>query len=155
MTRNDPKTLGETGGPITKDMTGAEIYGTIFTFAESPTEKGNFWTGSDDGLVHVSKDGGKKWDNISLPTSQLPDFSLINLISPSEFDKGKAYLAATKYMFGDRKPYLFKTNDYGKTWIKITNGIPSDEYCRVVREDRKSTRLNSSHRNTSRMPSSA
>lgn len=135
LTRNDPKTLGETGGPITKDMTGAEIYGTIFTFAESPTEKGNFWTGSDDGLVHISKDGGKKWDNISLPTSQLPDFSLINLISPSEFEKGKAYLAATKYMFGDRKPYLFKTVDYGKTWIKITNGIPSDEYCRVVRED--------------------
>ena len=116
-------------------MTGAEIYGTIFTFAESPIEKGNFWAGSDDGLLHVSKDGGKNWENVSLPTAQLPDFSLMNLIAPSEFDKGKAYLAATKYMFGDRKPYLFKTSDYGKTWTKITNGIPSDEYCRVVRED--------------------
>jgi photosystem II stability/assembly factor-like uncharacterized protein len=135
LTRHDPKTLGETGGPITKDMTGAEAYGTIFTFAESPVEKGNYWAGSDDGLLHVSKDGGKNWENVSLPTSQLPDFSLMNLISPSEFDKGKAYLAATKYMFGDRKPYLFKTTDYGKTWTKITNGIPADEYCRVVRED--------------------
>ncbi len=135
LTRHDPKTLGETGGPITKDMTGAEIYGTIFTFAESPLEKGNFWAGSDDGLLHITKDGGKNWENITLPTTQLPDFSLMNLISPSEFDKGKAYLAATKYMFGDRKPYLFKTTDYGKTWTKITNGIPSDEYCRVVRED--------------------
>ena len=135
LTRHDPKTLGETGGPITKDMTGAEIYGTIYTFAESPIEKGNYWTGSDDGLLHISKDAGKNWDNISLPTNQLPDFSLISLISPSEFDKGKAYLAANKYMFGDRKPYLFKTIDYGKTWTKITNGIPSDEYCRVVRED--------------------
>jgi photosystem II stability/assembly factor-like uncharacterized protein len=135
LTRNDPKTLGETGGPITKDMTGAEIYGTIFTFAESALEKGNFWTGSDDGLVHVTKDGGKNWENISLPTTQLPDYSLISLIAPSEFDKGKAYLAANKYMFGDRTPYLFKTTDYGKTWTKITNGIPNDEYCRVVRED--------------------
>ncbi len=135
LTRNDPKTLGETGGLITKDMTGAEIYGTIFTFAESPLEKGNFWTGSDDGLIHISKDGGKNWSNITLPTSQLPDYSLISLISPSEFDKGKAYVAANKYMFGDRQPYLFKTSDYGKTWTKITNGIPSDEYCRVVRED--------------------
>jgi photosystem II stability/assembly factor-like uncharacterized protein len=135
LTRNDPKTLGETGGPITKDMTGAEIYGTIFTFAESPTEKGQFWTGSDDGLIHVSKNGGTNWENVSLPANQLPEYSLISLISPSEFDKGKAYLAANKYMFGDRKPYLFKTTDYGKTWTKITNGIPADEYCRVVRED--------------------
>ena len=135
LSRNDPKTLGETGGPITKDMTGAEIYGTIFTFAESPLEKGQFWTGSDDGLVHVSKNGGSTWEQVTLPTGQLPDYSLISLISPSEFDKGKAYLAANKYMFGDRKPYLFKTTDYGKTWTKIVSGIPADEYCRVVRED--------------------
>jgi photosystem II stability/assembly factor-like uncharacterized protein len=135
LSRNDPKTLGETGGPITKDMTGAEIYGTIFTFAESPVEKSVFWTGSDDGLVHISQNGGKDWQNISLPESSLPSYSLISLISPSEFDKGKAYLAANKYMFGDRNPYLFKTTDYGKTWTKIVKGIPADEYCRVVRED--------------------
>jgi photosystem II stability/assembly factor-like uncharacterized protein len=135
LTRHDPKTLGETGGPITKDMTGAEAYGTIFTFAESPIEKGNYWTGSDDGMIHVTKDAGKNWENTSLPTNLLPEFALMSMIAPSEFDKGKAYLAANRYMFGDRKPYLFKTTDYGKTWMKITNGIPSDEYCRVVRED--------------------
>jgi photosystem II stability/assembly factor-like uncharacterized protein len=135
LTRNDPKTTGVTGGPITGDMTGAEVYATIFTLAESPVEEGVLWAGSDDGYVHVSKDNGKKWVNISLPTSQLPDFSLISMIHASGHIKGKAYLAATKYMFGDRMPYLFKTVDYGKTWIKITNGIPVDEYCRVVRED--------------------
>ncbi len=135
LTKNDPKTLGETGGPITKDMTGAEIYGTIFTFAESGTEKGVLWTGSDDGLIHVSKDDGKNWSNVSLPTAQLPEFALMSMIATSEFTNGKAYLAANRYMFGDRKPYMFKTEDYGKTWKSISAGIPDDEYCRVVRED--------------------
>lgn len=135
LTRNDPKTTGETGGPITKDQTGAEVYATIFTMAESQLEQGVLWTGSDDGLVHISKNNGKDWENISLPKSQLPDFSLISMIHTSDHAKGKAYLAANKYMYGDRNPYLFKTTDYGKTWTKITNGIPSDEYCRVVRED--------------------
>jgi len=135
LTRNDPKTTGETGGPITKDQTGAEVYATIFTMAESPVEKGVLWTGSDDGLVHVSQNNGVNWEKVSLSTSQLPDFSLISMIHPSDHTKGKAYLAANKYMFGDRTPYMFKTLDYGKTWIKITSGIPSDEYCRVVRED--------------------
>ena len=135
LTRNDPKTTGETGGPITKDQTGAEVYATIFTMAESQLEQGVLWTGSDDGLVHISKNNGKNWDNISLPKLQLPDFSLISMIHTSDHAKGKAYLAANKYMYGDRNPYLFKTTDYGKTWTKITNGIPSDEYCRVVRED--------------------
>ncbi|WP_310381578.1 VPS10 domain-containing protein [Flavobacterium sp.] len=135
LTRNDPKTTGETGGPITKDQTGAEVYATIFTMAESQLEQGVLWTGSDDGLVHVSKNNGKNWDNISIPTNQLPDFSLISMIHTSDHAKGKAYLAANKYMYGDRNPYLFKTADYGKTWTKITTGIPSDEYCRVLRED--------------------
>lgn len=135
LTRNDPKTTGETGGPITKDQTGAEVYATIFTMAESQLEQGILWTGSDDGLVHISKNNGKNWDNISLPTTQLPDFSLISMLHTSDHTKGKAYLAANKYMYGDRNPYLFKTTDYGKTWIKITTGIPSDEYCRVLRED--------------------
>ncbi len=135
LTKADPKTLGETGGPITKDMTGAEIYGTIFTFAESPLEKGNYWAGSDDGLIHVSKDSGKNWENVSLPTAQLPEFALMSMIHPSDFVKGKAYLATNRYMSGDKKPYAFVTNDYGKTWKSIVNGIPSDEYVRVVRED--------------------
>lgn len=135
LSRNDPKTTGETGGPITLDQTGAEAYATIFTLSESPLEEGVIWTGSDDGLIHITKDNGAKWDNISLPTTLLPDFSLISMIHTSEHEKGKAYVAANKYMYGDRNPYLFKTSDYGKTWTKITNGIPSDEYCRVLRED--------------------
>ncbi len=135
LTRNDPKTTGETGGPITRDMTGAEIYATIYTFAESPVEQGVLWTGSDDGLVYVSKDNAKNWTNVSIPSSQLPEFSMISIIDASSHDKGKAYLAANKYMFGDKTPYLFKTTDYGKTWQKITNGIPDGDYCRVVRED--------------------
>jgi photosystem II stability/assembly factor-like uncharacterized protein len=132
LTRNDPKTTGETGGPITKDMTGAEVYATVFTFAESPIEQGLLWAGSDDGFLHISKDNGKNWEKLTAPT---PDFTLMSIIAPSEFTKGKAYLAANKYMYGDRTPYLFKTTDYGKTWTKITNGIPADEYCRVLRED--------------------
>ncbi|MFV8351604.1 glycosyl hydrolase [Flavobacterium sp. XS2P14] len=135
LSRNDPKTTGETGGPITKDQTGAEVYATIFTLSESPLEKGVIWTGSDDGLVHITKNDGAKWENISLPTTLLPDFSLISMIHTSEHEKGKAYLTANKYMYGDRTPYMFKTVDYGKSWTKITNGIPSDEYCRVLRED--------------------
>ncbi|MFV8331780.1 glycosyl hydrolase [Flavobacterium sp. GSP14] len=135
LSRNDPKTTGETGGPITKDQTGAEVYATIFTLSESPLEKGVIWTGSDDGLVHITKNDGAKWENISLPTTLLPDFSLISMIHTSEHEKGKAYLTANKYMYGDRTPYMFKTVDHGKSWTKITNGIPYDEYCRVLRED--------------------
>ena len=135
LSRNDPKTTGETGGPITKDQTGAEVYATIFPLSESTLEKGVIWTGSDDGLVHITKNDGAKWENISLPTTLLPDFSLISMIHTSEHEKGKAYLTANKYMYGDRTPYMFKTVDYGKSWTKITNGIPSDEYCRVLRED--------------------
>ena len=135
LTRNDPKTTGATGGPITLDQTGAEIYATIFTLAESKLEKGNIWAGSDDGYLHVTRDNGKNWINITLPTSQLGDFALMSMIHTSDFEKGKAYLAATRYMFGDRTPYLFKTSDYGKTWASISKGIPSDEYTRVVRED--------------------
>lgn len=135
LTRHDPSTLGPTGGPISKDMTGAETYATVFTFAECEHEKGVYWTGSDDGLVHVSRDGGKTWDNVTPPKEMLGDFALMSLIETSRFDKGKAYLAATRYKLNDRKPYLLKTTDYGKTWTSIINGIPADEYTRVVRED--------------------
>jgi photosystem II stability/assembly factor-like uncharacterized protein len=135
LTKNDPKTSGETGGPITKDMTGAEIYNTIFTFAESPIEKGQLWTGSDDGIVQLSRDAGKTWQNVTPPTSLLPDWSLMSLIHPSEHKNGTAYLAANRYMSGDKTPYLLKTNDFGKTWMKIVTGLPADEYCRVVRVD--------------------
>ncbi|AUD03631.1 WD40/YVTN/BNR-like repeat-containing protein [Spirosoma pollinicola] len=135
LTRNDPKTQGDTGGPITKDNTGAETFPTIFTFAESPLEKNVFWAGSDDGLMHISRDGAKTWQNITPPASMLPELAIMSMVHPSDHTTGKAYLAAKRYMSGDRKPYLFKTTDYGKTWISITTGIPADEHCHVVRED--------------------
>jgi len=135
LTRHDPATMGETGGPISLDQTGAETYATIFAFDESPVEKGVYWVGSDDGYVHVSPDAGKSWNNVTLPKTQLGDFALISIIEPSQFDKGKAYLTATRYKLNDFKPYIFKTTDYGKTGTSITNGIPADEWTRVVRED--------------------
>ena len=135
LTRNDPKTQGDVGGSITKDNTGAETFPTIFTFAESPVEKGVFWAGSDDGLMHISRDGGKSWQNITPPASMLPEMAIMSIVHPSDHTAGKAYLAAKRYMSGDRTPYLFKTTDYGKTWTPITSGIPADEFCHVVRED--------------------
>ena len=135
LTRNDPKTTGPTGGPITKDMTGAEVYATIFTFSESPVQKGYLWAGSDDGYIHFSNNDGANWTRVNVPESALPSYALMSIISASEFNKNKAYLAANRYMFGDKKPYLFKTSDNGKTWQSISKGIPNDEYCRVVRED--------------------
>ncbi|MFD2937887.1 WD40/YVTN/BNR-like repeat-containing protein [Spirosoma flavum] len=135
LTRNDPKTQGDTGGPITKDNTGAETFPTIFTFAESPVEKNIFWAGSDDGLMHISRDGAKTWQNITPPASMLPEMAIMSIVHPSDHTPGKAYLAAKRYMSGDRTPYMFKTTDYGKTWTSIVKGIPSDEHCHVVRED--------------------
>ncbi len=135
LTRNDPKTKGDTGGPITKDNTGAETFPTIFTFAESPIEKNVFWAGSDDGLMHISRDAGATWQNITPPTAMLPELAIMSMVHPSEHTAGKAYLAAKRYMSGDRKPYLFKTTDYGKTWTSITAGVPADEPCHVLRED--------------------
>lgn len=135
LSTNNPITSGETGGPITKDMTGAEIYNCIFTFAESSLEKDQLWAGTDDGLLHLSKDGGNTWLNITPNESILPKGCLMSMIEPSKFKNGTAFLAANKYMYGDRKPYLLMTTDFGKTWQKIVNGIPADEYCRVLREN--------------------
>ena len=135
LTRNDPSTLGPSGGPITKDNTAVEYYGTIFAAVESPHEAGVIWTGSDDGLVHITRDGGKNWENIT--PAGMPEWMLINSIEIDPFTKGGLYLAGTRYKMGDNKPYLYKTKDYGKTWTKITNGIPEDEFTRVVRADPK------------------
>ena len=135
LTRNDPSTLGPSGGPITKDNTAVEYYGTIFAAMESAQEKGVIWVGSDDGLVHITKDGGANWENIT--PSNMPEWMMINSIDIDPHAKGSAYIAGTKYKTGDNKPYLFKTKDYGKTWTKITNGIPSDQFTRVVRVDPK------------------
>jgi photosystem II stability/assembly factor-like uncharacterized protein len=133
LTRHDPRTLGASGGPITKDQTSVEYYATVFTIAESPRTAGVIWAGSDDGLVHVTRDGGKTWKNVTPPG--LPEWARISMIDASSFSAGTAYLAANRYQLDDMKPYLYKTSDYGATWTPITSGIPSTEFTRVVRED--------------------
>ncbi|MBT8276847.1 MAG: glycosyl hydrolase [Bacteroidia bacterium] len=135
LTRNDPSKLGSSGGPITQDNTSVEYYCTIFAAAESPVTAGVLWTGSDDGLVHLSRDGGNTWDNVT--PKGMPEWMMINSIEPSLHDAGTCYIAGTKYKTGDFAPYLYKTSDYGKTWKKITNGIPSEHFTRVLREDPK------------------
>ena len=135
LTRNDPTTLGPSGGPITKDNTAVEYYGTIFAAVESPAEEGVIWVGSDDGLAHITRDGGKNWENIT--PAGMPEWMMINSIDVDPFTNGGAYMAGTKYKTGDNTPYLYKTKDYGKTWTKITSGIPNDEFTRVLRADPK------------------
>ena len=137
LTRNIPETIISSGGPITQDNTGAEYYANIFAIAESKLEEGVIWVGSDDGLIHITKDGGKTWENITPPKKLSPELNMINSIDPSPFKKGKAYIAATSYKFGDYTPYLYKTEDYGKSWTLITDGINSSYYTRVVRSDKK------------------
>ena len=133
LTRNDPEKLKSSGGPITQDNTSVEYYCTIFSAAESPVTPGVLWTGSDDGLVHLSKDGGENWENVT--PSGMPEWMMINSVEPSVFDAGTCYIAGTKYKTGDFTPYLYKTNDYGNTWVKITKGIPEEHFTRVVRQD--------------------
>jgi len=135
LTRNDKAKQAASGGPITKDNTSIEYYGTIFTVMESPVQAGTIWTGSDDGLVHISRDGGKNWSNVTPPASIMPEWIQINSIEASPHDPATAYVAATMYKWDDNKPYLYKTSDYGKTWKKITNGIPDTTFTRVIRED--------------------
>jgi photosystem II stability/assembly factor-like uncharacterized protein len=133
LTRNDKSKQGSSGGPITKDNTSVEYYDTIFTVSESPVKAGVIWTGSDDGLVHVTRDGGAKWDNVT--PKGMPEWIQINSIDASPNDAATAYVAATMYKLDDFRPYLYKTSDYGKTWKKITNGIPDNAFTRVIRED--------------------
>ena len=137
LTRNISETIMSSGGPITQDNTGAEFYANIFAIAESEIENGVIWTGSDDGLIHVTRDGGKNWENVTPPENLSPKLNMINSIDVSPFKKGKAYVVATSYKFGDYTPYLYKTEDYGKNWDLITNGINPNYYTRVVRSDKK------------------
>lgn len=134
LTRDDKTKQGPTGGPITKDNTSVEYYSTIFTVDESKLSKGLIWTGSDDGLVYVTRDGGKQWTNVT-PKGMMPEWIQINSIEASPHEAGKAYFAGTMYKSDDFRPYLYRTNDYGKTWKKIVNGIPADAFTRVIRED--------------------
>ncbi|MBF6590693.1 MAG: glycosyl hydrolase, partial [Ktedonobacterales bacterium] len=133
LTRSDESRLGDSGGPITLDNCGTEYYATIFALAESPLVRGLFWSGSDDGLAHVSRDGGESWQNVT--PVELPEWALISFIEPSPHDPAVAYLAATRYKLDDFTPYLFKTADHGQHWMAISAGLPSDVFARVIRED--------------------
>jgi photosystem II stability/assembly factor-like uncharacterized protein len=133
LTRNDRQKQGFSGGPIGWEITGVEVYDTIFALAESPHDAATIWAGSDDGLVHLTRDGGKSWRNVT--PRGLPEWIQINSLEASPHDPASAYLAATLYKREDRRPYLYKTSDYGRSWSRITAGIPAGAFTRVVRED--------------------
>ena len=133
LTRADPDKLQATGGPVNKDAVGAETYATVFALAESPFEPGVLWAGSDDGLVHLSRDGGESWNDIT--PKDLPEWSLVSMLEPSPHSPATVYLAATKYKLDDYTPYLFKTTDYGESWQRIDTGIPRTDFTRAIRED--------------------
>ena len=133
LTRNDPSKMAPSGGEITREATGGETYCVIQSLAESTLEMGQLWAGSDDGLVHLSRDGGAAWRDVT--PSQLSEWTLISTIEPSHHEAGKAYLAGTRYKFDDPRPILMRTSDYGESWVEITDGIPGDDYTRVIRED--------------------
>ena len=135
LTRSDPKTMQASGGPITRDQTGVETYAVVFTLAPSRQDANTIWAGSDDGWVHITRDGGRNWERITPP--DLPEFARISLIEASPHQNGVAYLAANRYQMGDRKPYIYRTADFGKTWQKIVTGIPDTDFPRVIREDIK------------------
>ncbi len=135
LTTNDKTKQRSSGGPITKDNTGVEVYSTVFTATESAIEKDLLWTGSDDGLIHVSKDGGNSWENVT--PKEAGQWMMWNCVETDPFVKGSAYFAGTKYKSDDFTPYLFKTEDYGKTWVKITNGIAANHFTRCLRADKK------------------
>ncbi len=135
LTRADPKTLDHSGGPITHDENGPEVFATIFAVAPSRHDVNTIWTGSDDGLVYVTRDGGKNWTNVTPP--ELPELARVSIIDASPHKAGTAYVAAKRYLVppGDRAPYIFRTDDYGRTWTKIVGGIRADDYVHSVRED--------------------
>ncbi len=135
LTRNDKSKQQAAGGPITKDNTGIEVYDTIFSVVESPLQKDLIWAGSDDGLVHVTTDGGKNWSNVT--PKGMPEWGTVSMIEASPFEAGAAYVAVERHRMDDFAPYAFKTTDFGKTWTSISNGIPPEAYVHAVREDNK------------------
>jgi hypothetical protein len=137
LTRDDETKQRWSGGPITGDNTGAEYYCTIFAVAESPREKGLLWVGTDDGLVHVTRDGGKTWTNVTAGVPGLPEWGTVAAVEPSPFDAATAYLVVDAHRLDDPRPYLWKTADYGKTWKSLAAALPKDAYLHAVREDPK------------------
>ena len=133
LTRNDKSKQQPSGGPITIDDTGTEYYDTIFAVAESPVTKGLIWAGSDDGLVHVTRDGGQTWADVT--PKQMPEWSKISQIDASPFNAGTAWLAVDRHSNDDLRPYIYGTTDYGKTWKLLVRGIPEGSFVRAVRED--------------------
>ncbi len=133
LTYNDSTTLGVSGGVITRDMNGPEIYGTVFALAPSYQDVNIIWAGSDDGLLHITKDGGKHWINIT--PKDMPKNTRVSIIEASHFNAGTAYVAAKRYQMDDRTPYIWKTSDFGATWKKIITGIRADDYVHAIRED--------------------
>lgn len=135
LTYADPETMGESGGVITLDMSGPELYATVYALAPSYHDVNTIWAGSDDGLIHITRNHGESWENITPP--DVPKHSRISIIDASRHHAGTAYVAIKRYQMNDRAPYIYKTDDYGKTWKKIVNGIPHGHYVHAVREDVK------------------
>ncbi len=133
LTRHDPSTMGPSGGPITHDMNAPEVYGTIFSIGPSKLGTNVIWTGSDDGLVYVTRDAGAHWTNVT--PKGMPEFGRVSMIDASAFNEGAAYVAVKRPLLDDRAPYIYRTYDYGRTWTKIVNGIRADDFVHSVRED--------------------
>ena len=135
LTRNDKSKQQVSGGPILKDDTGTEYYDTVFSIAPSPVQKDLIWAGSDDGLVHLTHDSGRHWTDVT--PKEMPEWSLVSLIEASPHDAGTAYLAIDRHRLDDHRPYVYKTSDFGRSWVKITTGMPDGAYVHAVREDPK------------------
>jgi photosystem II stability/assembly factor-like uncharacterized protein len=133
LTRHDPMTMGESGGPITHDMNSPEVYATVFALGPGRTDANVLWAGSDDGLVHVTRDGGRIWANVTPPG--MPDFGRVSIIDASAFDAASAYVAVKRPLLDDVRPYLFRTHDFGKTWTTVVTGLPAGDYTHVIRAD--------------------
>ncbi|WP_275227284.1 WD40/YVTN/BNR-like repeat-containing protein [Novosphingobium album (ex Liu et al. 2023)] len=133
LTRNDKSKQIASGGPLTKDNTSVEVYGTIFSLNESPVEKGLIWVGTDDGLIQLTRDGGQNWSNIT--PAAMPEWGTVDMVEPHPHKAGTAYIAVERHKLGDNTPYAFRTDDYGKSWVSITKGLPADAYVHVVRAD--------------------
>jgi photosystem II stability/assembly factor-like uncharacterized protein len=133
LTRNDKAKQAASGGPITKDNTGVEVYDTIFSVVESPVQKDLIWVGTDDGLVHLTRDGGQHWESVT--PKAMPDWGTVSMIEASPREAGTAYMAVERHKMDDFAPYVFKTTDFGKTWTKLTTGFPANDYVHAVRVD--------------------
>ncbi|MFN8060758.1 MAG: hypothetical protein U0Q12_16500 [Vicinamibacterales bacterium] len=133
LSRADGETMQESGGPITHDMNSPEIYATVFSLAPGKTDVNVIWAGSDDGLIQVTRDGGKAWTNVTPP--DMPQLGRVSQLDASQFDPASAYVAVKKMLLGDQSPYLYRTHDFGKTWTKIVTGIAANDYTHTIRED--------------------